>query len=79
MNLQTLIEESTQRVEQQRHPCYWSADGYKFDNKNLAVWYEKDTGSFTTFVDSQIDQLREQLTNTTIDMNRNYNREYLEY
>lgn len=79
MNLHTLIKQSTQRVEQQRHSCYWTANGYKFDNKNLALWYEKDTGSFTTFIDSQIDLLREQLTNTTIDMNRNYNREYIEY
>ena len=79
MDLQTLIEESTQRVEQQRHPCYWAADGYKFDNKNLALWYESSTGSFVTFVDSQIDLIRNQLTNTSIDISCDYNREYLEY
>ena len=79
MDLQTLTEQSTKRVEEQNHQYYWIADGYKFDNKNLALWYEKDTGSFTTFVDSQIDLLREQLTNATIDASRNYNREYIDY
>ena len=46
MELQTLIEQSTKRVEEQNNPYYWTADGYRFDNKNLALWYEKDTGHF---------------------------------
>ena len=78
MNLQILIEQSTKRVEEQNHPYYWCADGYKFDNKNLALWYEKEKGSFATFVDSQIDGIREQLQ-TPIDMDRNYNVDYLKY
>ena len=78
MDLQTLTEQSTKRVLEQRHPYYWTADGYRFDNKNLALWYEKEKGSFTTFVDSRIDVIREQLQ-TPIDMDRNYNIDYLKY
>jgi hypothetical protein len=78
MELQTLIEQSTKRVEEQNNPYYWTADGYRFDNKNLALWYEKDTGHFTTFVDSQLDVIRGHLS-TAIDMDRNYNRDYLQY
>ena len=74
-----IILDSTKRVEEEKHTCYWAADGYKFDNKNLALWYESSTGSFVTFVDSQIDIIRNQLTNTSIDMSCDYNREYLKY
>ena len=79
MTLDDLIKASTKRVEEEKHTCYWAADGYKFDNKNLALWYESSTGSFVTFVDSQIDLIRNQLTNTSIDISCDYNREYLEY
>ena len=78
MDLQTLIKQSTKRVEVENHPYYWTADGYKFDNKNLALWYEKDTGSFATFVDSHIDAIRGHLS-TPVDMDRNYNLDYLRY
>lgn len=78
MDLQTRIEQSTRRVEEQNHPYYWTADGYSFDNKNLALWYEKEKNSFTTFVDSRINEIRSQLQ-TSIDMDRNYNIDYLKY
>jgi hypothetical protein len=74
-----IILDSTRRIEQENHTAYWTADGYKFDNKNLALWYESSTGSFVTFVDSQIDLIRNQLTNTSINISCDYNREYLEY
>ena len=77
--LNKLVADSTKRVEEEKHTCYWAADGYKFDNKNLALWYESTTNSFVTYVDSQIDLIRDQLSNTSIDMSKDYNKEYLEY
>ena len=77
--LNKLVAESTKRVEEEKHTCYWTADGYKFDNRNLALWYESTTNSFVTYVDSQIDLIRDQLSNTSIDMSKDYNKEYLEY
>ena len=79
MNLQTLVEESTLRVEEQNHTTYWASNGYKFDNKLLALWYETSTNNFVTFVDTQLEEIRNQLSGTTIDMNQDYNKNYLEY
>ena len=79
MTLDDLIKASTKRVEVENHTCYWTANGYKFDNQNLALWYESTTNSFVTYVDSQIKLIRDQLSNTSIDMSKDYNKEYLEY
>ena len=79
MTLDDLIKVSTKRVEVENHTCYWAADGYKFDNQNLALWYESTTNSFVTYVDSQIELIRDQLNNTSIDMSKDYNKEYLEF
>ena len=78
MTLKDLIIASTKRVEEQNHTCYWTADGYKFDNSNLALWYEKENKSFVTYVDSQIDTIRGQLQ-TPIDMEFDYNLQFLQY
>ena len=79
MSLQKLIEKSTQRVEEQRHTCYWTADGYKFDNINLVLWYETSRKKPVTYVDSQTDSIRDLLSNTSIDISKDYNKEYLLY
>ena len=78
MTLKDLTIASTKRVEEQNHTCYWTADGYKFDNSNLALWYEKENKSFVTYVDSQIDTIRGQLQ-TPIDMEFDYNLQFLRY
>ena len=41
MTLNDLVTASTKRVEEENHTCYWTADGYKFDNKNLVLYYHK--------------------------------------
>jgi len=79
MTLNDLVTASTKRVEEENHTCYWTADGYKFDNKNLVLYYESTTNSLVTYVDSQIDLIRDQLSDTSIDMSKDYNKEYLEY
>ena len=79
MNLNELITASTKRVEEENHTCYWTADGYKFDSKTLVLWYESTTNSFVNYVDSQLDLIRDHLSNTSIDMSKDYNKEYLEY
>ena len=79
MTLNQLISASTKRVEEENHNAYWTADGYKFDNKNLALWYESTTKHFVTFVDNQIDLIRDRLNNTSIAMSTDYNKQYLEY
>ena len=78
MTLETLINKSTIRVEAENHTCYWTADGYKFDNKNLALWYETDRQSYVSYVDSQIDIIRGHLQ-TSIDMEYDYNKQFLHY
>jgi len=79
MNLNELITASTKRVEEGNYRVYFTADGYKFDNRNLALYYESTTKHFVTYVDSQFDLIRDQLSNTSIDMSKDYNKEYLEY
>jgi hypothetical protein len=74
-----IILDSTKRVEEEKHTCYWTANGYKFDNKLLALWYENNTNNFVTFVDTQLEEIRNQLSDTSIDMNHDYNKNYLEY
>ena len=78
MTLETLINKSTIRVEAENHTCYWTADGYKFDNANLALWYETDRQSYVSYVDSQIDIIRGYLQ-TSIDMECDYNKQFLHY
>lgn len=78
MNLETLIADSTNKVESEKHTAYWTANGYKFDNKLLALWYETATNNFVTFVDTQLDQIRENLS-SPIDMEKDYNLDYLQY
>ena len=74
-----IILDSTKRVEEEKHTCYWTANGYKFDNKLLALWYEISTNNFVTFVDTQLEEIRNQLSDISIDMNQDYNKNYLEY
>lgn len=74
-----IILDSTRRVEEEKHTHYWTANGYKFDNKLLALWYENNTNNFVTFVDTQLEEIRNQLSDTSIDMNQDYNKKYLEY
>jgi len=78
MTLQNLIVASTKRVEEENHTCYWTANGYKFDNSNLALWYEKEHSCYVTYVDSQLDIIRGQLQ-TPIDMDFDYNLHFLKY
>jgi len=79
MTLNKLVTESTKRVEEGNNPYYWTVDGYKFDTRNLSLWYESTTNHFVSYVDNQIDLIRDQLNNTSVDINIDYNKQYLDY
>ena len=66
---------STEIVERDNYQYYWEAQGYKFNNLNLARWYEKEFNCWATFVARQLPEFRKNLEDKTLDMNRNYDLE----
>lgn len=72
-----LAEASTKQVEEQNLKFYWEVDGYKFNNRNLTYWYEKEYGCWATFVAQQFSSIKSNLKNTSIDLDYNYNLDYL--
>jgi len=77
MDILSYAKESTQEVEAQEYTYYYEADGYKFHNRNLALLYETTQKSYVTFVDKNTDAIRNNLTNTIISVENNYNLDYL--
>ena len=71
--LKELSEKSTIEVETSKRRFYWQADGYKFNNVNLARWYEKENKTWVEFVDNQLDLIRQNLSTQTFDPNKDYN------
>ena len=74
--LKELSEKSTIEVETSKRRFYWHADGYKFNNVNLARWYEKENNTWVEFVDNQLDLIRRNLSTQTFDPNKDYNVEF---
>lgn len=72
-----IAEASTTNIEYGDFPFYWECDDYKFDNKNLSRWYEKESGKWASFVCPHLSRLKSNLANTSIDMNADYNAEFL--
>ena len=75
-SFKNLITESTECVEENQYPYYYEADGFKFYNKNLALWYETSQKSYVTFVDNNINKIRNNL-HGTISIEYNYNLNFL--
>lgn len=78
MTLKELVESSTQRVQEGNYKFYWQADGYKFDNKHLASWYEKEHNCWAQFVSTQLPAIKQVLQDKTIDMHADYNAQFLQ-
>jgi hypothetical protein len=72
-----LARKSTEIVEKNNHPVYWQANDFKFCNRNLMHWYEKEFGVFAEAVATQLPSIRENLLDKSIDDNINYSVEYL--
>lgn len=72
-----LAEESTQRVESDRYKFYWQSQGYKFDNKNLSKWFEKETGHWSTFSCSQLEDIKQNLADKKLDMQHDYSTDFV--
>lgn len=68
---------STELVEKNNYMYYWEANGYKFNNINLARWYEKEFNCWVTFVARQLPQIKQALENTTIDMDHDYDLDFV--
>jgi hypothetical protein len=75
-SFKNLITESTETVEKNQYPYYYEADGYKFHNKNLALWYESSQKSYVSFVDNNTNKIRKNLHNN-ISFDYDYNLHYL--
>lgn len=75
--LQSLAEWSTNYVEQKNLKYYWEADGFKFNNRHLACWYEKEYNVWTPLVCTELDRYRHYLSDGIVDMDYNYNADYL--
>lgn len=74
-----LAEASTEFVEANGLNYFWVCDDYKFNNIHLMRWYETAFGKWANAVDMQLPIIRETLQDKTIDMNKNYDLEYLKY
>ena len=74
-----LAEQSTIDVEKYQRKFYWEADGYKFNNVNLARWYEKENNCWVEYKDRQFTLIKKVLEDKTIDPDRNYNLEFIKY
>jgi len=72
-----LAKSATEIVEKNNFSYYWQADGYKFNNVNLARWYEKEFGSWATFVARDHSKFQQALQNKTIDMSCNYDLDFV--
>lgn len=72
-----LAETSTRYVEEKNLRYYYEADGFKFNNKHLAAWYEKEYNVWAPLVCQQLDNYRSVLDDRTLDMAHDYNHDYL--
>lgn len=72
-----LTKKSTELVEKNNHGFYWQYQDYKFNNRNLMHWYEKEFDVFAEAVAPQLPSIRENLVDKTIDLDLNYNLEFL--
>jgi hypothetical protein len=77
--LKELSEKSTVEVDTSGRRFYWQADGYKFNNTNLARWYEKENNCWVDLVDAQFDAIKQNLSQQTFDPKKNYNLEFIRY
>ena len=75
--LARLTEQSTLDVEKNKYKFYWEADGHKFNNINLARWYEQENNCLAEFKDRQFPLIQQVLEDKTIDPNKNYNLEFI--
>lgn len=74
-----LSETSTRYVEEKNLRYYYEADGFKFNNKHLAAWYEKEYNTWASLVCTRIDDYRSTLADKTLDLDYDYNHDYLQF
>ena len=79
MELNNLCRLSTDRVERRNDPYFWQVDGYKLDNKHLALWYEKQNQTNATFVFNNHERLKNNLSDKKIDLTHNYHLDFLKH
>lgn len=72
-----LAEKSTEIVEGENWQYYYQVNDYKFNNAFLANWFEKETNSWAAFVAQQTTKLKEELKFQKIDLNFDYNSNFL--
>lgn len=73
-SLISLAEWSTKMVDQFDPPFYWEVDEhpYKFCNKHLARWYEKEYNCWANFIDKNFSSLKNSLKEKSIDQDKDY-------
>lgn len=75
--LEKLSINSTELVEKHKLPYYWECDGFKFNNINLARWYEKYNKTWVKFKTTHISGIKKALEDKNLDENKNYNLDFL--
>ena len=72
-----LAKQSTDEVEKNHRKFYWQGGDYKFNNYNVARWFEKESNSWVDFCDSETQTIKKVLQNTSIDLEKNYNLDFI--
>ena len=73
-----LVRDSHSRTERENKKYYYTVDDYKIDNVFLVAWYEQNFNTFGNFVSPvNINKIKKALEDKTIDLNHNYDLDYL--
>jgi len=75
--LEEFVSKSTDKINNGNYKFFWQSGDAKFDNRWLALWYQKCTKSEFQFVSAELPQIRKNLADATIDMSYDYNLAYL--
>lgn len=75
--LLSLTEASTEFVEKNNLQYYWKVDDFKFSNIHLMRWYEDTYKCSAMYIAEPLPLIKKTLKNKDIDLNYNYNLDYL--
>ena len=74
-----LVEKSSKNVEKINPFVYYEVDGYKIDNTHLTKWYEREFNTTAKFVYRDFHDLKKHLKEIDINLEHDYNLEFLKY
>lgn len=75
--LLNFAEKSTEIIEKNNWQYYYESDGLKFFNSHLVNWYEKNFNTWVKFVVKYLPSVKTNLYKESIDLNYDYDLDYL--